>query len=118
MAEAEGVPEPTGSRTLLIELTNGDSLRIVIPAKCKVTYGALHGSDVGRYGNEGNVLRIYEGANQTAVFRQVTAFRDTAYPLERKRVEVKTNTSRRRDNKGNEDSGFVQQVVDGGWELI
>jgi hypothetical protein len=96
----------SATRTLLIERGKG-RLKLTIPATAKVTYGLLHpGTRDGGYGREGNVLRIYEGTKQTAMFNGVTEFRDLGYEAEvekitalseGKRVEVAGELDQRYD---------------------
>lgn len=80
-------PAKPKTRTLLVEQADGRRFKITIPATAKVTYGHLHpGVKGGGFGDEGAVLRIYEGTNQTAMFRRVFSFRDLGYEYEAEQV--------------------------------
>ena len=89
------------TRTLLVHTSKFNAFRLTIPASARVTYGDLHpGSKEYRDRSNGNVLRVYEGQNQTAVFQNVFAFRDMAYPYEEQVVVVESESTS--DSKGNE----------------
>lgn len=74
-------------------------VRLTVPGRCTITYSPVN-MRTGE-GHEGCVLRVYDGKNQTALFREVTAFRDTAYPM---KVQVVTKHRKGEsyvDSKGN-----------------
>ena len=108
---------PEETRTLLIE-TVREELQLEVPAKWKITFGALQPGQSQSYGRDtnGTVLRIYESdKQQRAVFRDVLSFRDLSMPLKRRVVTTKENKKGKHDSKGNAEYEAAVEVDDE-WE--
>lgn len=78
-------PATPGTRTLVIEHSDGRRRKLTVPANAKVTYGLLHPG--GKTGWGDCFLRVYEGTKQTVCIGGVKSFIDASYPLEVERIE-------------------------------
>lgn len=99
-------------KSYILELSNGNLRRIKIPADWKVTYGPVAPP---RKGNSRNgfapsdhsgwthALRVYEGAQQRAIYTDVVSFRDESIPTEERVTEVKQQVLRKQTPAGMKD---------------
>lgn len=96
-------------KTYILELTNGNTRRITIPANWKMTFGSTvpHVPRSGNYGGaEGGVaLRLYEGTkeNLRAVMRDVMSIRDADIEIMEKRTSVKRQAAQKQTPQGMKD---------------
>lgn len=99
--------KPTGTKTYVLELKNGDTRKITVPAHWKLTYGNVvpyQGKDA-RGGEARIALRLYEGnkENLRAVYTDVVAFRDADIATLEKRTSVKRQARVERTEDGDRD---------------
>ncbi len=69
-------------KTYMLSMRDGSRQKVTVPAKWRVTFGALY---PGKEGNSGkSALRFWEGnkENQRAVFTEVESFRDMSIQIE------------------------------------
>lgn len=96
----------TGEKTYILELKNGDTRRVTIPAHWKMTFGQLilFKNRDGAYeaGRAGVALRFYEGSkeNLRAVMTDVVAIRDASIKLQEKRTTVQRQNAQKQTNQG------------------
>ena len=92
------------TKTYILELKNGDTRKITVPAHWKLTYGNVvpyQGKDA-RQGEARIALRLYDGSkdNLRAVYTDVVSFRDSSIGTMEKRTQVQRKASQRQTDKG------------------
>jgi len=109
MASRRKASGEAATKTYILELKNGDTRKITVPAHWKLTYGNVvpyAGKDQMRGGGESRVaLRLYDGTkeNLRAVYTDVVSFRDVAIGTLEKRTQVQRKASQRATDKGMRD---------------
>lgn len=98
----------TETKTYILELKNGNTRRVEVPANWKLTFGPTV-PYAGKYTgtSEGTALRFYEGnkENLRAIFTDVKSFRDSSIPV----MERKTETTRQVVQR--QDAGGAKNVI-------
>jgi len=92
------------TKTYVLELKNGETRKITVPAHWKLTYGNVVpyvGKDQ-RPGEHRIALRLYDGSkeNLRAVYTDVVAFRDSEISTLEKRTQVQRKASQKATDKG------------------
>lgn len=102
-----------GSTTYLLIMGDDTKRKFTCPTRYKLTFGPLvPGSKDTTYNSrDALVLRVYDGANQKAVFTGVKAFRDTSLQFEEEIVQTKAETFQARDAEGNERQVVVEGAI-------
>lgn len=108
MASRHKASTEASTKTYILELKNGDTRKITVPAHWKLTYG-----NVVPYAGKGTMnpsearvaLRLYDGTkdNLRAVYTDVVSFRDAAIGTLEKRTQVQRKASQRATDKGMRD---------------
>lgn len=93
-------------KTYILNLTNGDVRKIIIPATWKITFGNLlpFAPDQRHSGLSKVALRIYEGKDTLrAVMTDVVSFRESGIDLLEKRTTIKRKAAQKQSSKGLKD---------------
>jgi hypothetical protein len=102
MAKANG-----GDKTFILELKNGDTRKITIPANWKLTFGQLIPHTLREtHGASSQVaLRIYEGSkeNLRAVMTDVVAVRDASIAVLERRTTIQRKAAQKHSSQGGRD---------------
>lgn len=94
------------TRTYILELANGNTRKITIPANWKMTFGnVVPFSDKGFRGEGKIALRLYEGnkENLRAVMTDVRAIRDASIQIVEKRTSTQKKTAKKQTPQGLKD---------------
>lgn len=108
MASRRKASTEAATKTYILELKNGDTRKITVPAHWKLTYGNVvpYAGKDQRGSMESRVaLRLYDGTkeNLRAVYTDVVSFRDAAIGTLEKRTQVQRKASQRATDKGMRD---------------
>lgn len=98
----------SSDKTYILELKNGDTRKITIPASWKMTYGSVvpYTTRNERPGTHADyALRLYEGSkeNLRAVMTDVVAIRDASIQLMEKRTTVQRKQAQKSTAQGGRD---------------
>lgn len=97
----------TGDKTFILELVNGNTRKITIPATYKLTFGQLvpHTLRETNGATSQVALRIYEGSkeNLRAVMTDVVAIRDASIEISEKRTTVQRKVAQKASAQGAKD---------------
>lgn len=92
------------TKTYILELKNGDTRKITVPAHYKLTFGNVipYEKNGARQGEARIALRLYDGSkeNLRAVYTDVVSFRDAAIATLEKRTQVQRKASQKQTDKG------------------
>lgn len=104
------------TKTYILELKNGDTRKITVPAHWKLTYGNVVPYQ-GKGHNPGEAriaLRLYDGSkeNLRAVYTDVVSFRDAEIGTLEKRTQVQRKASQRNTDKGMRDVIIEARVTE------
>lgn len=98
---------PAATKTYILELKNGDTRKITIPAHWKITYGnVVPYQGKGSHSGEHRVaLRLYDGSkeNLRAVMTDVAAIRDESIKVLERRTSVKRQAAQKKTSQGMKD---------------
>lgn len=100
--------QPTASReftTYILELKNGDTRKVTIPANYKLTFGSVIPFSAKGAGNSEAALRFYEGTkdNLRGVMMDVRSFRLEGIGILEKRTTTQRKTMRKNTPQGSKD---------------
>lgn len=101
-------PEPTPTKTYILDMARGAQKRVTVPAHWRVTFGPVHPGSKGGSGHE-ICLRFYENTSkdtQRACFVNVEAFRDADISV----VEKVTRSKRQTVNAATDQGGRATVV--------
>ena len=97
----------TTDKTYILELKDGDTRKITIPATWKLTFGNVvpYQGKEARHGEYRVALRIYEGSkdNLRAVMTDVVSVRDASIQILEKRTKVQRQGTQKRTAQGMKD---------------
>lgn len=109
---------PPATKTYILELTDGNTRRITIPAHWKLTFGSVvpfTSRNAGHYDTSHRVaLRMYEGnkENLRAVMTDVTSIRDADIVISEKRTSVKRQAAQKQTSQGMKDIVVEARVTE------
>lgn len=96
-----------GNKTFILELTNGNTRKITIPATWKISFGQLvpHTLRETAGATSRVALRLYEGSkeNLRAVMTDVVAIRDASIEISEKRTTVQRKVAQKASSHGAKD---------------
>jgi hypothetical protein len=105
-----------GDKTFILELKNGNTRKITIPATWKLTFGQLvpHTLRDTHGASSAVALRIYEGSkeNLRAVMTDVVAVRDASISVMEKRTTVQRKAAQRQTSQGAKDVVVEARVTE------
>lgn len=97
------------TKEYILDLANGNTRKIIVPASWKLTFGSLipyvKGQASGPYSGAA-ALRFYEGTRQDglrSVMTDVVSFRDASMGIVEKRTSVQRKTMQKASAKGAKD---------------
>lgn len=101
-------PKSAGAtKTYVLDLKNGDTRKITVPAHWKLTYGNVvpYQGKNAHTGEARIALRLYDGGkeNLRAVYTDVVSFRDADIGTLEKRTQVQRKASQKQTDKGMRD---------------
>lgn len=106
----------TDTKTYICELKGGNTRKITVPAKWKITFGNVvpYQGKGGYNGEHRLALRFYEGAkeNLRAVFTDVVAIRDDSIQVIEKRTSVQRKTAKKQTHQGLRDVVVEARVTE------
>ena len=108
--------QQSGEKTFILELKNGNTRKITIPANWKLTFGQLipHTLRETSGATSQVALRIYEGSkeNLRAVMTDVVAIRDASFAVVEKRTTVQRKVAQKQTSQGAKDVVVEARVTE------
>lgn len=103
------------TKTYVLELKNGNTRKITVPAHWKLTYGNVvpFEGKGARTGEHRIALRLYDGSkeNLRAVYTDVVSFRDSDIGMLERRTKVQRKTMQRATEKGMKDFNIEARMT-------